>query len=183
MQFVVISGLAGSGKSTLGRELAKALQIPLIDKDSILEHLFNLKGAGDTAWRRALSRESDTILPRDAESSSGAVLVSFWHVPGMPEDSGTPAEWLLTYAVVHLRCVCPPEIAARRFHQRPRHPGHLDAASSYEQVLAGLQDLARLEPLSLEPRIDVDTSQPYSVDDLVSRIRAARNRSGSASRP
>ena len=35
--FVVISGLPGSGKTTLARRLAQALNLPLIDKDDILE--------------------------------------------------------------------------------------------------------------------------------------------------
>jgi cytidylate kinase len=35
-RFVVISGLPGSGKTTLGRRLAAALDVGLIDKDVIL---------------------------------------------------------------------------------------------------------------------------------------------------
>jgi shikimate kinase len=34
--FVVISGLPRSGKTTLGRRLAPALNLPFIDKDDIL---------------------------------------------------------------------------------------------------------------------------------------------------
>jgi shikimate kinase len=37
---VVVSGLPGSGKTTLGRRLAQALNLPLIDKDDILDRLF-----------------------------------------------------------------------------------------------------------------------------------------------
>ena len=45
--FVVISGLPGSGKTTLGRRLASVLDLPLIDKDDILDRLFESKGIGD----------------------------------------------------------------------------------------------------------------------------------------
>jgi glucokinase len=58
--FVVISKLPGSGKTTLARRLAPALNLPVIDKDDILTRFFESKGIGDVAWRRALSRESDT---------------------------------------------------------------------------------------------------------------------------
>ena len=92
--FVVIWGLPGSGKTTLGRRLAPALGLPLIDKDDILARLFDSKGVGDAGWRRALSRESDAVLQREALASTGAVLVSFWRLPGMPSDSGTPTDWL-----------------------------------------------------------------------------------------
>ena len=87
--FVVISGLPGSGKTSLARQLAPALHLPLIDKDDILERLFEAKGAGGAEWRRMLSRESDALLEAEARASSGgAVLVSHWRQAGMPADSG-----------------------------------------------------------------------------------------------
>jgi len=57
-----VSGLPGSGKTTLAGRLAPALHLPLIDKDDILNDLFDLRGTGDIAWRRALSRDSDEIF-------------------------------------------------------------------------------------------------------------------------
>jgi glucokinase len=71
---IVISGLPGSGKTTLGRRLSPVLNLPFIDKDDILERLFESKGVGNAAWRRALSRESDRILQQEATSSNGAIL-------------------------------------------------------------------------------------------------------------
>ncbi len=89
-RFVVISGLPGSGKTTLARQLEPALRLPVIDKDEILERLFELKGVGDGVWRRMLSREADELLRAEATASSeGAILVSFWRQAGMPPDSGT----------------------------------------------------------------------------------------------
>lgn len=151
------------------------MQLPLIDKDDILERLFETKGTGDAAWRRMLSRESDDILQREAASSDSAIVSSFWRLPGMPSDSGTPTDWLrpLSSRVVTVRCLCEPELAAARFIERRRHPGHLDNTSSYEEVLANLQQLARLEPLEIGKQIDVDTSGELKLEDVVSAIRAA----------
>jgi hypothetical protein len=174
--FVVVSGLPGSGKTTLARQLAPALNLPLIDKDEILDRLFDSKGVGDAKWRRALSRESDLILQREAASLDGAVLVSFWRLPGMAADSGTPTEWfggLSNAVVVNVRCNCEPETAAERFLQRKRHRGHLDSGASYGKVLTSLRKISRLGPLGIEPRIDVDTSQDPNLDDLVRKIRGA----------
>jgi len=53
----------------VARQLAPLLRLPLIDKDDILERLYETRGTGDAAWRRALSRESDAILQRDAIAS------------------------------------------------------------------------------------------------------------------
>lgn len=41
---VVVSGLAASGKTTVGRLLSEQLSMPLIDKDVILEALFDSLG-------------------------------------------------------------------------------------------------------------------------------------------
>jgi predicted kinase len=171
--FVVISGLPGSGKTTLGRRLAPALNLPLIDKDEILDRLFESKGVGNAAWRRTLSRESDVILQHDATSSDGAILVSFWRLPGMSPDSGTPTDWLDTpsHHVVNVHCACELEVAANRFLQRRRHPGHLDGAPSPAEVIASLRQLTQLPPLDIGQRIDVDTSHEPNLTDVVRAIR------------
>jgi hypothetical protein len=174
-RFALVSGLPASGKSTLARRLAPALNLPLIDKDEILERLFESKGAGDAAWRRMLSRESDALLQREAASTDGAVLVSFWRLPGMPSDSGTPTNWIreLSDQVVNVHCVCEPDVAAERFLRRTRHPGHLDRAASATGVLAGFRELVRLGNIGVGERIDVDTSLDVELDAVVREVRAA----------
>ena len=173
--FVVISGLPGSGKTTLGRRLAPALHLPLIDKDEILDRLFESKGVGNGVWRRALSRESDAILQREAMGSNGAILASFWRVPGMPPDSGTPTDWLDApyHHVVNVHCVCEVEVAARRFLQRQRHRGHLDDQSSSADVLDSLQRLVQLPLLDIGSRLDVETSHEPALTEVVRAIRGA----------
>jgi glucokinase len=182
-RFLVVSGLPGSGKSTISRKLAPGLDLPLIDKDEILEHLFDEKGVGDASWRRTLSRKSDALLRSKAEYSNGAILVSFWHLPGMPPDSGTPTDWLfgLSPRLVNLHCECPAALAAARFRHRRRHPGHVDGFRSDQEILASIQKLEGLMLLEAGIRVCCDTSSELDLSLLTSRISAAFAQSGARS--
>jgi uridine kinase len=174
-RFVVISGLPGSGKTSLARRLSSAMGLPLIDKDDLLEKLFESKGTGDREWRRTLSRESDRALHTAAAASDGgAVLVSFWHQRGMAADSGTPTRWLspLSPLIVNVRCACPAETAATRFLARKRHAGHLDS-ETLPDVLVGLRALEDLDPIDVGPHVDVDTSREPDLALVIADINAA----------
>jgi hypothetical protein len=159
----------------LAWQLASVLNLPVIDKDSILESLFGSEGTGDRAWRRRLSRNSDAMLQAQALASEGAILVSFWRLPGMPADSGTPTAWLseLPGRIVHLHCECAPQTAAERFLRRSRHPGHLDRERSYEDILHTLEAIAALPQIQIEPRIDVDTNQEIDLEMLARDVAGA----------
>jgi hypothetical protein len=155
--------------------VARELGLPLIDKDDILESLFETRGTGDVHWRRFLSRESDELFVRQALNSGGAVLCSFWHQAGMPADSGTPTAWLgdLPGPVIHVRCCCDPLVAAQRFLARNRHSGHLDHMKQQADVTRDFVALAQLGALDIQPRLDVDTEMQLDIARLVRHIRDA----------
>jgi len=150
-RYVIVSGLPGSGKSTLAHALAPHLDLPVIDKDDELESLFETRGIGSAEDRRTLSRESDERFRKRAIEAGRGLLVSFWHLEGMPADSGTPTDWLdgLLGPRVHLWCRCPVDEALRRFVGRRRHPGHCDAARAPEEIRAQLVATSALEPLAI----------------------------------
>jgi hypothetical protein len=87
--------------------------------------------------RRTLSRESNGTLQKQAQESGGALLVSFWRSEVTDDVSGTPIDWLngLSGRLVNVRCLCPPEVAARRFVNRRRHIGHFDNGRSFDTIL------------------------------------------------
>jgi len=87
--FIAVSGLPGGGKTTLAIKLAEALALPLLDKDDILEALFETAGDVDITVRQRLSRASDDVLERLAAASRGAVIVSFWRHPATPGGAGS----------------------------------------------------------------------------------------------
>lgn len=173
-RFIVMSGLPGSGKTTVGRRLAQDLGLPMLDKDDILEALFDGLGVGDAEWRNRLSRTADEVLRRLADQTSGAVLTSFWRHPRVTGESGTPTDWLssLSGKVVEVYCVCPPEIAAERFAARKRHDGHLDRNKRSDDVLTNFVELAARGPLGLGPLVRVDTGHAIDFDDLLRQLES-----------
>ena len=166
---VVVSGLPASGKSTVGRVLAEHLSLPLIDKDVILEALFDSLGCQDREQRSRLSRASDEVLYRLAESSGAAVVVNWW------DHDTAPARLRATATdLVEVFCDCPAEIAERRFADRVRHPGHQDpqrTSEELEEKIRQTRDGFR-GPLRLSNRlVVVDTSGELDASAVVDRVR------------
>jgi len=62
MYLILISGLPGSGKTTLGRQIAARFQVPLIAKDLIKEPLMDVLNQGRKLSSRLLSDASFAAL-------------------------------------------------------------------------------------------------------------------------
>lgn len=169
---IIVTGIPASGKSTVGHAVAAALELPMLDKDKILEDLFNSQGVGNAEWRRRLSRAADEALKEMALHSGGAVITSWWRHPTSQVDSGTPVEWLssLPGVVVELHCVCRPQVAAERFLSRKRHEGHLDRLKTYAEVLAGFEQHAALGPLGVGQIVEVNTERSVELETLLVQI-------------
>lgn len=171
-----MSGLPGSGKTTLGRNLAAALDLPLYDKDDYLVALFSEQGRQiQPELRSALSREADARLRHDVESTTrGAVIVSFWRRPELSTISGTPTAWLEALdPLIEVYCRCPPGIAAARFASRKRHPGHGDEKRDVQTLTTQFEALDRLGPLGVRTTLTVDTTGPVDAIALATEVRTA----------
>ena len=172
-QCIVVSGLPGSGKSTIGRQIANVLNFNFLDKDCYLEKLFRDKGTGDSAWRQKLSRESDRQFEYDAVRFENVVLVSHWRPIGADTQSGTPAEWLGEHFsnLVELYCVCPVEVAVDRFVRRERHPGHLDCRRTRQELSEWMAEYQNFLPLSLGMLVKFETGSDEKLSNLAERLR------------
>lgn len=85
---ILITGLPGTGKSTLARSLARHLGVPLICKDTIKEPLLDLLGAADRSESRRLSDASFAVmfaLTRDCLRAGTDVILEGNFRPGEHE--------------------------------------------------------------------------------------------------
>ncbi|MBA2948771.1 AAA family ATPase [Streptomyces himalayensis] len=168
--FVIVSGLPASGKTTLALGISTRLGLPVVDKDTILEALYDSLGIGDGVWRQRLSRAADEVLFALAAEAGQAVLVNWWH-----HDTAPARLRGLGARLVEVYCDCDPGLAAQRFRARRRHPGHLDPDLSDEQVAKRIAALRESYPGPLRlggPTAIVDTSGPVDTVAVAARVGA-----------
>ena len=165
--FVMVTGLPGSGKTSLSTPLAEALSLPWLAKDTIKEALWDALGPGDREWGKRLGLASAVALESIARSVPGAVVDHFVH-------ADTTHVWSTLPGVVEVRCACAPEISRARYRDRRRHPCHFDdlqLADSYDWWIA--DDAAR-PPIG--PRLDVDTATDVDIESIAHWVRGVWTR-------
>jgi thymidylate kinase len=173
--FVVVSGLPATGKTTLAAELSRRLGISLLDKDTILEALYDGCEEIDKQTRQRLSRSSDLVLERLAKAASSALLVSHWRHPLLRDSqSGTPTDWLATLpgCLVEIHIACPVDVAMRRFRERTRHPGHLDGLRAEEDLRRQFTQLSALGALKIGAWVVVAGDEALDIDAIAGDVRA-----------
>ena len=170
-RLIMVNGLPGSGKSTLGARLARAWRAPLYSKDSLKDFLAELQPQEPTpAW---LSREANALIWHLVSRSDRAVIETWFGPTGIGNvRAGLATAGLAPEDVCEVWCDAPVHVARDRFLSRGtdegrRHPRHLrDGADP--QWWDGLGSEG---PIALGSVVRVDTSRPIS-DEQVTDILA-----------
>ncbi|HKN63859.1 MAG TPA: ATP-binding protein [Gaiellaceae bacterium] len=167
---VVVTGPPAAGKTTVARELAARLHLPLIAKDTIKEALFDALGTGDLAWSQRLGEATYHVLLAIVEGSvsAGASLVLEANfVRG--REAGLAA---LPARFFQVHCTAPLDVLVERYAGRERHPGHVD--SERIGALREAVETGRHGPLHLPGEtVRIDTTRPLPLAGLVQRLEAA----------
>lgn len=165
---IIVTGPPAAGKTTIARELAMRLQLPLIAKDTIKEALFDGLGTGDLAWSRRLGTATFGVMLALAEESLAAGG-SFVLEANFARGEGNARLAQLPARFVQVHCSAPLDVLVGRYATRERHPGHVDGERI--DALREAVESGRHEPLELPGKlIRVDTTGPVDVAALAEQL-------------
>lgn len=175
---IIITGLPGTGKTTLGRRLASDLRLPFIHRDGIKELLFDTLGWSDREWSKKLGLASYAILEYFIESllrgGVSFIVESNFH-PIISTEVFRRLQSQYAFDQVQILCHAEGSVLLQRFTTRAatseRHPGHVETAN-FDEFQAVISH-GKIAPLDIGGNvIEVDTTDFGSVDyeGIVKRI-------------
>lgn len=164
----MVSGGPAAGKSTLARQLAAELGLPLIAKDTIKDAIATVWVVPDVETSRRVGRAAVAVVLAVAEDVGSAVLDSVWH-----RTYAAPQLAALN-AVVEVFCSCDRAVLQARFAARvpTRAAGHHDGDRTEDELW---NDETCTPVAGGWPVIEVDTAGPVDVPALAARVLRARD--------
>jgi len=176
MSLVVVTGVPGSGKTTLGSALARRLGCAFLSLDELKEELAAEAPQTPRDWLRS---DAEGELVRRISAFEGEAVVDIWIAPrrDTARVAGLLAPWWPT--LVEVQCTVPADVAVARYAARERGWPHLPAD---EQTLRRIRTaVAHPDPLDAPRTVVVDTTRRVAVASLARTLRAeTRGRLGFA---
>jgi len=170
MFLIIITGLPGTGKTTLGKKIAKEFQLPFVSKDNFKELLFDVLGCKDRDWSRKIGMASYDILYHITEENLKAnksLIVETNFDPKFANKKFLELKEKYNFIPFQIRCITNGEVLFERFKKRAnsteRHPGHLDG-DNLEEFKPSIQK-GKIEALEIGGNVfDIDTTNFEDID-------------------
>jgi len=169
---IIVNGMPGSGKSTIGAALAEVLGCPFLSKDRIKEPLADIVGPM-IASRPLGGIAMETVWAMAGAVENGVVVDAVWVTPESRDFLTAGLRTAGAPRAVEVWCHVDRPTADERLRDRYepdapiRHEVHGDLAS----ILATWDELGpSAGPTGLLPVVRVDTTKPYDVGALVQEI-------------
>lgn len=181
---IVMTGLSGTGKSTVARRVARALGAPIFASDIVRKQLAGVKGAAPAAWREGIYRPELTAATYDhlfalagAELAAGrpAVLDAAFLSAEQRAGAATLAARHAAPLVL-IETVCDEATVAARLAARgAAGTSPSDATlATYRQQRAALDAAPPQVPPGARPvQVDTSGSLPISLDPVLGVLRDA----------
>ncbi|MEP6528295.1 MAG: AAA family ATPase [Nocardioidaceae bacterium] len=167
---VIVTGVPGSGKTTLGSALAIALGARFLSLDAIKERLYHRGAENRDQFGLRLAAEAELVAQLVAEQ--GTVVVDIWIAPGRDTDRVTTLLQHQGKHIVEVLCRVPTDVAVDRYTRRKRSRPHLPPD---EPTLRRIRDaIDVLQPMGIGTCIELDTSRPVDIYGVLDRLPVTR---------
>jgi len=177
---IIITGLPGTGKTTLGKKLAEELCLPFICRDDFKEIIFDNLGWKNREWSKKIGRSSYDLLYHITESllkAKKSLIIETNFNPKFANQQLLALKKKYDFAPFQIRCITDGKILFERFKKRAnsdeRHPGHMDSKNldEWHQALSP----GKIEALNIGGEIfDIDTSDfdKINFNELINAIKS-----------
>ena len=183
MDLVIIAGMPASGKSTVAKEIGKALSYPILEKDNIKEELFDVIGFQCYPEKQKMDVAATAVLLRVADDmlSCGQSIIL---VNNFRNDAKEALQKLIDKHKAHCVLVFfggDSDVFYQRYVERDnkhlRHLGHvlqdrypplpgdsIDYAMTRDEFARKFESLGMTELEITARRIDIDATHPETID-------------------
>ncbi len=175
---VVVTGVPGSGKTTLASALAIALNVPLLSLDAMKEHLYDGGVGAQDPYGLRLAAEAELVAQLSA--TAGTVVVDIWIAPRRDTERVTALLEQQGKDIVELICRVPADIAVSRYAGRQRTVPHLPPDEPTLQRIRDAVDV--LKPMGIGTGIELDTSRRLDIGEVLDLLRRITAPGGGRSR-